>query len=152
MVSEMNYSMNEIREEPNCMADSDVSSKFLLKKVWEVAQNCVDEKKKGWSVKMEEFGDAMDALDFGRKQVREALEVLEYRELVITFADENDHLKAIGIVPQRYQCWHCNMWLDMQNDPEGHMELCLRRQKKIERNLMLNRGWDCREGLGRATK
>ena len=54
-----------------------------VNKVWEVAQDCLDENKKGWWVRMEEFGEAMDALYFGGKQVGEALDELECRAYVI---------------------------------------------------------------------
>ena len=105
--------------------------------MWEVAQKCFDEEEKGWWVRMEEFREAMDALHFGRRLVGEALREAECRAYAIVRIDEDGHLKSISIVPQRYQCWHCNMWLDMQDDPEDHIDLCLRRQAKIDRTRTL---------------
>jgi hypothetical protein len=116
-----------------------VLSKFVVNKVWEVAQSCVDETRKGWFVNMEQFHDAMDGWDFTAEKVRAALEFLESRTYVLPFKDEDGHVTRISLVPQRYQCGHCNMWLDMQRDPEDHIDSCLKRQAKIERNRKLLR-------------
>lgn len=115
------------------MGDNEMNRNYLINKVWEIANDCSDEGNKGRRVRLRDFWEATDALDFGRKQVRGALDELERRAHVLTFADEDGHISAIRIVPQRYQCWHCGMWLGMQDDPEGHVDFCLRRQAKIER-------------------
>ena len=52
--------------------------------------------------------------------------------------DEDGHVTGISLVPQRYQCGHCQMWLNMQDDPEDHIDLCLKLQKKIERHPKLS--------------
>jgi hypothetical protein len=121
------------------MVGSNVSREHLINKVWEVAQDCVDEKKKGWMVKMETFREAMDGLDFGHQLVCEALHEAEIRAYAITRVDEDGYCTAISIVPQRYQCWHCRMWLDMQDHAEDHIELCYKQQTKIERNRLLDK-------------
>jgi hypothetical protein len=114
-----------------------VLRKSVVNKVLEIAQRCVDEKRKGWRVQMPLFWDAMDDMSFSGKEVRDALAFLETRMYVVTFTDEDGSVTGISLVPQRYQCGFCNMWLNMQDEPENHIDLCLRRQAKIERNRML---------------
>jgi hypothetical protein len=53
------------------------------------------------------------------------------------FPDEDGQVGRISLVPQRYQCGFCYMWLDMQDEPEHHIDTCLKRQAKIERNQNL---------------
>lgn len=112
-------------------------SRFVVNKVWEIIQTCVDESRKGWFVTMPEFRDAMGSQNFDGKEVREALEFLEARTYLILFPDADGHVARISLVPQRYQCGHCRMWLNMQDDPEGHIDLCLKQQKKIEMSRKL---------------
>lgn len=112
-------------------------SKFVVNKVWEIIQTCVDESRKGWRVDMSAFRDAMDSQNFDSREVREALAFLEARTYLITCVDVDGHVTGISLVPQRYQCGHCKMWLNMQDDPEDHINLCLRLQRKIEGNRRL---------------
>jgi hypothetical protein len=119
------------------MNDCNVSRKFLINKVLETAQDFVDTDRKGWRVKMREFHDAMDAFDFSGREVREAIAFLEARMIMISFTDHDGHIYAISVVPQRYRCEFCNMWLDMQDDPEDHIDLCRRLQAKMKRNREL---------------
>ena len=110
-----------------------VCSKFLVNKVWDAAQACVDESRKGWFVDMQHFRDAMDSLDFTASEVRAALSYLRVRTLLITSFNADGGVAGISLVPQRYQCGHCSMWLDMQDDFEAHIDLCLKQQRKMER-------------------
>jgi hypothetical protein len=110
---------------------------YLLNKVLEVAHACVDEKKKGWRVRMGDFHDAMDDLGFDGKDVREALGFLQQRAYVITFIGEDGHVAGISLVPQRYRCWQCDMLLDMQDETEDHIQDCMKRQQKFQRNRKL---------------
>ena len=114
-----------------------VLRKSVVNKVLEIAQRCVDEKRKGWRVKMQQFNDAMDDMGFTGKEVRAALAFLSARMYLIAFPGEDCHVTGISLVPQQYPCEFCNMLLDMQDDPEGHIDLCLRRQAKIQRNRKL---------------
>ena len=114
-----------------------VIRKSVVSKVLEVAQACVNESKKGWRVQMPIFWDAMDEICFTGKEVREALAFLAARMYVIVFPDEDGQGGRISLVPQRYQCGFCYMWLDMQDEPEHHIDTCLKRQAKIERNRKL---------------
>ena len=59
------------------------------------------------------------------------------RTLVITSLNAEGGVAGISLVPQRYQCGHCNMWLNMQDEPEHHIDLCVKQQKKIERHREL---------------
>ena len=106
--------------------DEVVLSRSVVGKVLEVARACVDEKRKGWFVNMKQFRDAMDGLNLDSREVSEALAYLEARMYVITFPDADGQVTKISVVPQRYQCHHCKMWLNMQDDPEDHIELCLK--------------------------
>ena len=117
--------------------DEVVLNTFVVNKVWEVAQSCVDETRKGWFVNMSEFRDAMDSLDFTADEVNASLSYLEARSFVITFLDADGCIAGISCVPQRYRCRFCKMWLNTQSDPEAHIDLCLRLQRKIERYRML---------------
>jgi hypothetical protein len=119
------------------MADTFVLSKFVVNKVLEVAQACVDDSRKGWRVKMPAFRDAMDHLGFSGRDVRAVLAFLAARMYVIVFPDENGHVAGISLVPQQYRCLQCNMLLDMQDDPDNHIDFCLRQQRKIKRNRKL---------------
>jgi len=109
----------------------------VVNKVLEVAQTCVDAKRKGWFVSMPRFWSAMDEICFTGKEVREALAFLAARMYVIVFLDDDGQIAGISMVPQRYRCGHCNMLLDMQDDFVDHIDLCLKRQRKIERNPLL---------------
>jgi hypothetical protein len=113
--------------------DEIVLHKFVVNKVWEVAQACVDGSNRGWFVNMRQFRNAMDSLDFTANEVRAVLAFLEARTYVITFPNEEGQVRRISVVPQRYQCEHCNLWLNMQNDIDDHIDLCLKQQKKMER-------------------
>jgi hypothetical protein len=117
--------------------DEVVLSRFVVNKVWEVAQACVDDSRKGWHVMMPDFGDAMDSLEFTAKEVREALAFLEARTYLITLSDEDGHVTGISLVPPRFRCEFCKMWLNTQSNPENHIDFCLRQQRKIERNRNL---------------
>lgn len=108
-----------------------------VNKVLQVAQQCVDESKKGWFVSMPVFWNAMDAFNFGIKEVRAALAMLAARLYVIVFPDEDGHVAGISLVPQQYRCWHCNGLLSVQDDIRRHFDDCRKRQVKIERNRKL---------------
>jgi hypothetical protein len=56
---------------------------------------------------------------------------------LIAFPGEDGHITGISLVPQWYPCEFCKMPLYIQDDPESHIDLCLRRQKKIEMNRKL---------------
>ena len=114
-----------------------VIRKSVVSKVLEVAQACVNESKKGWRVQMPIFWDAMDEICFTGKEVREALAFLAARMYVIVFLDDDGQVAGISLVPQRYQCGFCNMWLGMQDDFVDHIDICLKRQAKIARNRKL---------------
>jgi hypothetical protein len=117
--------------------DGIVLSRWVVNKVLEIAQSCVDESRKGWFVNMQEFNDGIDCQHFGDKEIREALAYLEARTYIITLRGEDDHIIGISIVPPRYQCNFCRTWLDSRDDPEDHIDLCLRLQRKMERNRKL---------------
>ena len=114
-----------------------VIRKSVVSKVLEVAQACMDDKRKGWFVSMPKFWSAMDAFNFGSRDVRAALAFLALRMYVIVFLDDDGQIAGISMVPQRYRCGHCNMLLDMLDDFVDHIDICLKQQKKIERNPLL---------------
>ena len=89
--------------------DEVVLSRFVVNKVWQVAQACVDKSRKGWRVGMPDFRDALDSLDFTAKEVRATLAFLELRMYVFAFTDEDSHVTGISLVPQQYRCEFCNM-------------------------------------------
>jgi hypothetical protein len=117
--------------------DEIVIRKAVINTVLKVAQQCLDENRKGWFVRMPVFWDAMDDLGFTGEEVRATLAFLQARMYVITFTDEDGCVTGISLVPQQYQCEFCNMWLDMQDEPENHIDDCLKRQAKIEWNRKL---------------
>lgn len=102
----------------------------VINKVLQVAQACVDEKKKGWFVKMPAFWGAMDHLGFSGKDVRAVLAFLAARMYVIVFRDEDGHVAGISLVPQQYRCLHCIGLLNMQDDIRHHFDDCRKRQAK----------------------
>jgi hypothetical protein len=81
--------------------DEVVLNRFVVTNIWEVAQACVEESKKGWFVTMPEFRDAMNALDFTAKEVRATLSYLEARTYVITLPDEDGHVRLLYFHPTR---------------------------------------------------
>lgn len=113
--------------------DETVLRKSVVSKVLEVAQACVDTERKGWRVKMPVFWEAMDAFDFSGREVRAALAYLSARMHLIAFPGEDGHVAGISLVPQRYRCWHCNLWLDIRSDIRRHFDDCRTRQAKIQR-------------------
>jgi hypothetical protein len=118
-------------------SDEIVLRNFIINKVLQVAQACVDESRKGWRVKLPLFKDAMDAFNFSSREVREVLAFLEAKMYMIVFLDEDGHVAGISLVPQKYRCWQCNGLLDMQDDIRRHFDDCRKRQAKIERNRKL---------------
>lgn len=112
--------------------DEVVLNRFIVNRVLEVAQACVDHRRKGWRVMMPDFRDAMDSLDFAAKEIHAALVYLEARSFVITFPDADDGVAGIYVVPQRYRCGFCKMWLNTRDNPERHIEPCERQQRKTE--------------------
>jgi hypothetical protein len=114
-----------------------VLRKSTVNTVLRVAQACSDESRRGWRVKMHQFNNAMDDNDISSKEVRTALAFLQSRMYVLAFLDSDGQVTGISLVPQRYPCEFCNMVLYIQDDPESHIDVCLRRQKKIERNRAL---------------
>ena len=72
-------------------------SRFVVNKVWEVAQTCVEEGRKGWFVTMQEFRDAMDSLDFTSEEVGAALAYLELRTCLLAFRNEEGHITGISL-------------------------------------------------------
>jgi hypothetical protein len=112
--------------------DEVVLSRFVVNKVLEVAQVCVDESRKGWRVEMSAFNDAMDSLNIPANEVRAALVYLEARTFIITFLGEDGCLSGICVVPPRYRCGFCGMWLNTRDNPKHHIEPCERQQRKIE--------------------
>lgn len=71
------------------------------------------------------------------KKFARALTLLEARSIVITFFNPDGDVAGISCVPQRYQCGHCNIWLNMQDDLDDHIDRCLKQQEKMERNRRL---------------
>lgn len=108
-----------------------------VNKVLQVAQQCADESKKGWFVRMSMFWNAMDAFNIGSREVREVLALLQARMHVITFLDGDGHITGISVTPQWFRCWHCNGLLNMQDGILPHLGDCWKRQQKIERNRKL---------------
>jgi hypothetical protein len=76
-------------------------------------------------------------MGFTGKEVRATLAFLEKKMYVITFLDSDGCVTGISLVPQWYPCEFCKMPLYIQDDPEQHIDLCLRRQRKIEMNRKL---------------
>ena len=106
----------------------------VVSKVFEIAEQCVDESKKGWRVKMSVFWEAMDAFHFSGREVRAAFAYLSVRMYLIAFPGEDGHVAGISLVPQQYRCWHCNGSLSLQDDIRRHYDDCRKRQVKIQRN------------------
>ena len=119
--------------------DEVVLNNFAIKTVWEVAEACVDHSRKGWCVNMQKFHSAFDGWGLTANEIDAALDFLAARLKVIPLRGEEGQITDISVVPLRYQCVHCRMWLDMQEDPEDHIDLCLKLQKKIKRNKELLR-------------
>ena len=112
---------------------------FVVNKVLEAAEDSVETSQKGWFVNIRQFNNEIDGWDFTANEANAALAFLAMKLKVIPLRDEDGHVTEISVVPQRYQCGHCNMWLDMQEDPEDHIDLCRKLQKKIKRNKELLR-------------
>ena len=109
----------------------------VVSKILQVAEACVDTKRKGWFVKMPVFWGAMDDLGFTGNEVRATLAFLQARMFLIAFTDEEGQVTGISLVPQQYRCSNCNMLLDMQSDIRRHFDDCRKRQAKIKRNREL---------------
>ncbi|MGB0073618.1 MAG: hypothetical protein WBP71_11770 [Terracidiphilus sp.] len=118
-------------------SDGIVLRESVVSKVFEIAEQCVDESKKGWRVKMSVFWEAMDAFDFSGREVREALAILAAKMYVIVFPDEDGEVARLSLLPQEFRCWHCNGLLDIQDDIRRHFDDCRKRQAKIQRNRKL---------------
>jgi hypothetical protein len=101
-----------------------VVRKSVVGKVLEVARVCVDTERKGWRVKMREFDDAMDGLNLGTSEVREAFAYLEARLQLITFLDADGQVTGISVVPLWYQRRFCKMWLYMRAEREHYIDGC----------------------------
>jgi hypothetical protein len=85
---------------------------FVLRKVWELVELCAEKRRRCRWVNMEDFRNALDGWEIGRKDVYAALRELERENYLLTMTrGEDDEVMDIIITPPTYRrsccCCRC---------------------------------------------
>jgi hypothetical protein len=85
-------------------------SKFILRKLWELAQLCAEKRGRGRWINMRDFRDALDCSQIGWKEAHAGLSVLEQRNyLLLMTRGEDGEITDIAITPPTYRCHGCRL-------------------------------------------
>lgn len=107
---------------------------FIVWKVWELVELCAEKPRRCRRVNMEDFRNACDSWEIGRKEAYAALRGLEQRNYLLTITrGEADEITDIVITPPTYRCPDCRLMVSSRQDWEDHLPDCLLQQKKLRR-------------------
>jgi hypothetical protein len=83
---------------------------------------------------MEDFRNALDSWEIGRKEAYGALQELERRTYLLTMTrGEDDEITDIVITPPIYRCPDCRLMVSSRLDWEDHLPDCLHQREKLRR-------------------
>ena len=109
-------------------------SPFLLRKTWELVELCADQRRHCRWVNLDEFRNALDSWEIGRKEAYSVLRELEQKNYLASMANVEDHeITEIVITPPTYRCHECRLIVSSRSDWEDHLPNCLRQRAKMER-------------------
>jgi hypothetical protein len=107
-------------------------SKFAVSKVLELVELCAEQRRHCRWVNMEDFRNALDSCEIGRKDAYCALRELEQGIYLLTMTrGEDDEITDIVITPPTYRCHACRLIVSSRQDWEDHLPDCLRQQDKL---------------------
>ncbi len=109
-------------------------SKFAVSKVLELVELCSEKRRHCRWVNLDDFRNACDSWEIGRKEACAALRWLEQRNyLLVMIRGEDDTITDIVITPGRFRCNHCRLMISSRQDWEDHLPACLRQQEKMRK-------------------
>lgn len=109
-------------------------SRFIVRKVWELVELCAEQRGRCRWVNMNDFRDALDSGEIGRKDACGALRELERRNYLLAMTrGDDDEITDIVITPERFRCHECRLVISSRLDWEEHLPDCLRQQEKMRR-------------------
>jgi hypothetical protein len=107
---------------------------FAVRKVWELVELCADQRRRCRWVDLDDFRNAVDSWQIGRKEAYAVLRELERRNYLLTMTSgEDDDITDIVITPPIYRCHGCRLIVSSREDWEDHLPDCRRQQKKMWR-------------------
>jgi hypothetical protein len=108
--------------------------RFTVRKVWELVELCAEQRGRCHRVNMDDFRNAIDGWEIGRKEAYAALWELERRNYLLTMTrGEDGEITAIVFTPPVYRCPDCRLMVSSRQDWEDHLPICLRQQAKMRR-------------------
>ena len=114
-------------------------SKFAVSKVLELVELCAEQRGRCRRVNMEDFRNALDSWEIGRKEAYAAQRGLEQSNYLLTMTrGEDDEITDIVITPPAYRCPDCRLMVSSRLDWEDHLPDCLRQQAKMRRLGLLS--------------
>ena len=109
-------------------------SRFIVRKVWKLAQLCAEQRRRFRWVNLAEFRDALDGWEIDRKEAYAALRELERKNyLLVMTRGRDDEITDVVITPDRFRCHACRLMVSSRLDWEDHLPGCLRQQEKMRR-------------------
>ena len=107
---------------------------FVVRKVWELVELCAEQRRHCRWVNMEDFCNALDSWQIGRKDASSALRELEQGIYLLTMTrGEDEEITDIVITPPTYRCSECRLMVSSRLDWEDHLPVCRRQQAKMRR-------------------
>lgn len=111
---------------------------FSVRKVWELVELCAEKRRRCRWVNMDDFRNALDGWEIGRKEAYVALRGLERNNYLLTMTrGEDDEITDIVITPPTYRCPNCRLMVSSPGDWEDHLPDCLRQREKLQRIRLL---------------
>ena len=109
-------------------------SKFAVSKVLELVELCAEQRRHCRWVNMEDFRNALDSWEIGRKDAYAALLELEQGNYLLTMRrGAGDEITDIVITPPTYRCSECRLVVSSRQDWEDHLPDCLRQREKLRK-------------------
>ena len=109
-------------------------SVFIVRKVWELVELCAERRRRCQWVNMDDFRNACESWEIGRKEAYAGLWELERRNYLLTMnRGEDGEITGIVVTPPTYRCHRCRLMVSSRQDWEDHLPDCLRQQKKMRR-------------------
>jgi hypothetical protein len=97
-------------------------SKFAVSKVLELVELCAEKRGRCHRVNMDDFRNAIDGWEIGRKEAHNALRVLERKIYLLTMSSrQDDEITDIVITTPTYRCHECRLVVSSRQEWEDHL-------------------------------
>jgi hypothetical protein len=107
---------------------------FIVRKDLELVELCAERRMRCRWVNMQDFRNALDSWEIGRKEAYAALGELERKNYLLTMTrGVDDDVHDIVITPPTYRCPVCHLMVSSRLDWEDHLQDCLRQREKLRR-------------------